>query len=76
MVPAPEVRGFIERLRDASSSPVVYAELPGGQHTPDALDALLELMEREGIPSVAGTGNEDTPDDVCHPAEWRNRRTG
>jgi HD-GYP domain-containing protein (c-di-GMP phosphodiesterase class II) len=48
----------------------------GSHFAPDALDALLELMEREGIPSVGGTGTGSTPDDVCHPAEWRNRRTG
>jgi HD-GYP domain-containing protein (c-di-GMP phosphodiesterase class II) len=48
----------------------------GSHFAPDALDALLELMEREGIPSVGGAGTGDTPDDVCHPAEWRNRRTG
>ncbi len=54
----------------------MMAAARGSHFAPDALDALLELMEREGIPSVGGTGNESAPDDVCHPAEWRNRRTG
>jgi HD-GYP domain-containing protein (c-di-GMP phosphodiesterase class II) len=54
----------------------------GSHFAPDALDALLELMEREGIPSVGETGNGSPPDDVCHPkdsrvqsTEWMNRRT-
>jgi acetyl esterase/lipase len=49
MVPAPEVRGFIERLRDASSSPVVYAELPGGQHNFDQFPSIRCAAVADGI---------------------------
>jgi acetyl esterase/lipase len=49
MVPAPEVRGFIERLRDASSSPVVYAELPGGQHNFDLFPSIRCAAVADGI---------------------------
>jgi HD-GYP domain-containing protein (c-di-GMP phosphodiesterase class II) len=55
----------------------------GSHFAPDALDALLELLEREGIPTVGGTGDGTRPpDDVCHPDErveppaWRDRQTG
>lgn len=34
-VPVAEARRFAERLRQVSRQPVVYAELPGGQHTFD-----------------------------------------
>ncbi len=34
-VPVAEARRFAERLRQVSQQPVVYAELPGGQHTFD-----------------------------------------
>jgi acetyl esterase/lipase len=33
VVPARDARRFVERLRRTSASPVVYAELPGGQHS-------------------------------------------
>jgi acetyl esterase/lipase len=32
MVPVESARQFVDALRDVSASPVVYAELPGGQH--------------------------------------------
>lgn len=34
-VPAAEARRFVQRLDSASEQPVVFAELPGGQHTFD-----------------------------------------
>jgi acetyl esterase/lipase len=40
MVPARDVRPFAEELRQASSSPVVYAELPGGQHNFDQFPSI------------------------------------
>jgi acetyl esterase/lipase len=35
-----DARAFIERLRSASSAPVVYAELPGAQHTFDLFHSI------------------------------------
>ncbi|GAA2736328.1 alpha/beta hydrolase [Actinocorallia aurantiaca] len=35
VVPAEDARLFAERLRESSTRPVVYAELPGGQHAFD-----------------------------------------
>jgi acetyl esterase/lipase len=49
MVPAPEVRGFVEHVRDASSSPVVYAELPGGQHNFDQFPSIRCAAVADGI---------------------------
>jgi acetyl esterase/lipase len=49
MVPAREVRGFVEQLRGASSSPVVYAELPGGQHNFDLFPSIRCTAVADGI---------------------------
>ena len=35
-----DARHFVEQLRSASSQPVVYAELPGGQHTFDLFHSI------------------------------------
>jgi acetyl esterase/lipase len=40
MVPAGDVRRFAEVLRRTSSGPVVYAELPGGQHNFDQFPSI------------------------------------
>jgi acetyl esterase/lipase len=39
-VPVEGARLFVDRLRSTSQSPVVYAELPGGQHTFDLVHSL------------------------------------
>jgi acetyl esterase/lipase len=39
-VPVEYARLFADRLRNASSSPVVYAELPGAHHSFDRLHSL------------------------------------
>jgi acetyl esterase/lipase len=39
-VPVEDVRLFVEKLRSTSSSPVVYAELPGAQHSFDLFHSL------------------------------------
>ena len=49
MVPARSARRFAERLRDASSSPVVYAALPGGQHNFDAFPSIRCAAVGDGI---------------------------
>ena len=35
-----DARRFVERLRSTSSNPVVYAELPGAQHTFDLFHSI------------------------------------
>jgi acetyl esterase/lipase len=35
LVPVPEARHFVEKLRSTANEPVVYAELPGAQHAFD-----------------------------------------
>lgn len=40
MAPVEGARVFVERLRSTSSNPVVYAELPGAQHTFDTFHSL------------------------------------
>jgi acetyl esterase/lipase len=49
LVPVDAARGFVERLRAASSSPVVYAELPAAQHGFDLIrsrrfDAVVDAI--------------------------------
>jgi acetyl esterase/lipase len=40
LLPVQTARLFADRLRSTSSSPVVYAELPGGQHGFDRFHSL------------------------------------
>jgi acetyl esterase/lipase len=40
LVPVHEARGFVDKLRAVSRSPVVYAELPGAQHAFDIFPSL------------------------------------
>jgi acetyl esterase/lipase len=53
MVPARDVRRFAERIRDASSNPVVYAELPGGQHNFDTFSSIRCAAVADGIEAFA-----------------------
>lgn len=51
LVPVAEARRFVERLRDASGSPVVYAEMKGAQHGFDVFPSyrtarVVEAVER------------------------------
>ncbi len=51
LVPVADARGFVERLRDVSSQPVVYAELAGAEHAFDILPSVrtarvVETIER------------------------------
>jgi acetyl esterase/lipase len=50
LVPVESARNFAERLRSTSSQPVVYAELPGGQHSFDLFyslrfDSVVDAIE-------------------------------
>jgi acetyl esterase/lipase len=40
LVPVKEARAFVTRLREVSHEPVVYAELPGGQHAFDVFPSI------------------------------------
>lgn len=54
MIPAENARRFVDAMRAVSTSPVVYAELPGGQHNFDRFPsirslAVLDAVEAFGI---------------------------
>ncbi len=40
LVPVPEAREFVQRLRAASDSPVAYAEIAGAQHAFDIFPSI------------------------------------
>lgn len=51
LVPGAEARRFVERLRDVSAAPVVYAEMKGAQHAFDVFPSyrtarVIEAVER------------------------------
>ena len=49
-----DTRSFVDRLRSASTAPVLYAELPGGQH---AFDLFFYLRYSYVIEAVAAFGD-------------------
>lgn len=49
-----DARHFVEGLRSASSQPVVYAELPGGQHTFDLFHSIRFETVVDAIEAFAG----------------------
>ena len=49
-----DARHFVEQLRSASSQPVVYAELPGGQHTFDLFHSIRFETVVDAIEAFAG----------------------
>jgi acetyl esterase/lipase len=49
-----DARHFVELLQGASSNPVVYAELPGAQHTFDLFHSLRFEAVIDGIEAFAG----------------------
>ena len=51
LVPVEDARRFVERLREATDSPILYAEMRGGQHAFDVIPSLraapvIEAIER------------------------------
>jgi acetyl esterase/lipase len=51
LTPVEDARRFVERLRDATDSPVLYAEMHGGQHAFDIIPSfrtapVIEMIER------------------------------
>ncbi len=53
LVPVSTARDFVRRLRAVSSSPVVYAELPGAQHTFDLYRSIRFTHVVDGIETFA-----------------------
>ncbi len=53
LVLAGDARAFVQALRSISSNPVVYAELPGGQHTFDLFESLRFTSVVDGIEAFA-----------------------
>lgn len=53
LVPPEHVRRFAEHAREHTGSPVVYAELPGGQHSFDLLHSIRFEMLIDGIEDFA-----------------------
>ncbi|WP_236788435.1 alpha/beta hydrolase [Amycolatopsis sp. GM8] len=49
MVPVPEAREFVRRLREVSPNPVAYAELPGAQHAFDVFPSIRTAHAVRGI---------------------------
>jgi acetyl esterase/lipase len=49
LIPAAEARRFVERLREASDSPVIYAEMRGGQHAFDVFPSYRTARVIEGV---------------------------
>ncbi|MFC4906479.1 alpha/beta hydrolase fold domain-containing protein [Actinomadura gamaensis] len=49
LIPVLEARRFVEKLRDASDSPVLYAEMQGGQHAFDVFPSYRTARVVEGV---------------------------
>ena len=49
LVPARDVRAFAERVREASSRPVSYAELPGAHHAFDMFESIRSAAVSEAV---------------------------
>jgi acetyl esterase/lipase len=53
MVPAGHARQFVENLRAESNSPVLYAELPGGQHNFDRFPSIRFFAVVDAVEAFA-----------------------
>ncbi|HET7309773.1 MAG TPA: alpha/beta hydrolase [Mycobacteriales bacterium] len=49
LVPVAEARELVRRLREVSSAPVLYAELPGGQHAFDVFASIRSAHVIRGV---------------------------
>lgn len=49
LIPVPEARRFVERLRAVSRAPVLYAEMKGGQHGFDVFPSYRTARVVEGV---------------------------
>ena len=62
LVIAEDGRRFAEHLRAAAHQPVVYAELPGGQHCFDLFHSLRCEAVIDGVPRLLPAMVEPAPD--------------
>ena len=53
IVPVKQARGFVNRLRNEASSPVVYVELPYATHTTDLFHSLRNQAVFHGVQAFA-----------------------
>ena len=60
-VPATQARELANRLRDISTSPVVYAELPGAQHSFDLFHSIRFETLIDGIEAFAAWVRSQEP---------------
>src|SRR4029078_3062120 len=62
LVPASQARALGARLREVSTSPVVYAELPGGPHNFDLFHSIRFEILIDGIEAfTAGVRSRPVP---------------
>ena len=61
LVPVSTARDFVRRLRAVSTSSVVYAELPGAQHTFDLYRSIRFTHVVDGIEQFAGWTRTEEP---------------
>jgi acetyl esterase/lipase len=60
-VPVEQARAFAERLREVSTSDVVYVELPGGQHAFDPFHSPRFEAVIDGIDAFAASVRSSRP---------------
>jgi acetyl esterase/lipase len=49
LIPAADVRAFVERVRAVSSHPVSYAELPGAHHDFDLYESIRSAAVNQAV---------------------------
>lgn len=68
LVPLPRARDFADRLRAVSRQPVVWAELPGAQHSFDAVESIRVHAVRDAIVRFAEVALPDRQGEGGRPA--------
>ena len=66
LIPASDVRAFVERVRAVSSRPVIYAELPGAHHDFDMYESIRSAAVNKAVEQFtarvsASPGNQQHP---------------
>jgi acetyl esterase/lipase len=74
LIPVAAARLFAARLRAASASPVVYAELPGAQHGFDRFRSLRYEAVVDGIEAFAAWVRSGRPAAAASPAGYDSAR--
>lgn len=69
LTPVADARRFVERLREATDSPVLYAEMKGGQHAFDLVPSLRTAPVIEAIERFLHAIRTRGEDDVGESAE-------